>query len=165
MRSPLKRYDPSGDPLLEQFDKELDNLKEDFESAMDDDFNTAMAVGRIFKAMNLLREIFRDLGLMTDGNRKHLARRWFGLFGPSGSISAVLGVFNSTNDEWIVRIAKLIATETDDQLAAIDARVEERNRLRREKKWKEADAVRDALAAEGIVIKDSPEGTTWSRAR
>ncbi len=155
---------PAGDPLLEQFDKELDDLKDDFESAMDDDFNTAMAVGRIFKSMNTLGEILEHPGL-TDANRKHLARRWLGMLGPSGSISAVLGVFNSTKDEWIVRIAKLTATETDDERAAIDARVEERNRLRREKKWKEADAVRDALAAEGIVIKDGPEGTTWSRAR
>jgi len=36
-----------------------------------------------------------------------------------------------------------------------------RETLRREKKWKEADAVRDALAATGIMLKDRPEGTTY----
>jgi cysteinyl-tRNA synthetase len=162
--SAVEAVRPSGDELLEQYDRELDALLADFEAAMDDDFNTAMAVGRIFKSMNMLNDIFRHPGL-TDANRKHLARRWFELVGPTGRISSTLGVFNSTRDEWVGRIARFVKAGDVDERAAIDARVEERNRLRREKKWQEADAVRDALAAEGIVIKDGPEGTTWSRAR
>ncbi len=45
--------------------------------------------------------------------------------------------------------------------AAIDALVEIRSELRREKRWALADRLRDALQAAGIVIEDTPEGTRW----
>ena len=41
--------------------------------------------------------------------------------------------------------------------------IEKRNEMRRTKRWKEADEIRDQLLAMGVVIKDGPTGTTWKK--
>ncbi|MCK5197373.1 MAG: cysteine--tRNA ligase, partial [Spirochaetales bacterium] len=46
-----------------------------------------------------------------------------------------------------------------DSMFLLDAR----NTARKEKDWKRADELRDELLARGIVIKDTPNGTVWSR--
>jgi cysteinyl-tRNA synthetase len=43
----------------------------------------------------------------------------------------------------------------------IETAIEARTQARQRKDWKEADAIRDRLAAQGIVLKDGPDGTTW----
>ncbi len=48
--------------------------------------------------------------------------------------------------------------------AEIAALVEQRKSLRTERKFAEADAIRDELAAKGIVLEDRGDGTTWRRA-
>ncbi len=51
----------------------------------------------------------------------------------------------------------------DDDTARYDALVAERDAAKAAKDWARADAIRDELKADGIVLKDSPDGTTWSR--
>jgi cysteinyl-tRNA synthetase len=41
--------------------------------------------------------------------------------------------------------------------------IEERNEMRRTRRWKEADEIRDRLLDMGIVIQDGPTGTTWKK--
>jgi cysteinyl-tRNA synthetase len=43
----------------------------------------------------------------------------------------------------------------------IEAAIEARAQARQRKDWGEADAIRDRLAAQGIILKDGPSGTTW----
>ena len=45
--------------------------------------------------------------------------------------------------------------------AEIERLIAERNAARAAKNWAEADRIRDALAARGIILKDGPQGTTW----
>jgi cysteinyl-tRNA synthetase len=43
----------------------------------------------------------------------------------------------------------------------VEALLTLRERLRAQKKWEEADAVRDCLAQAGIAVEDTPEGVRW----
>jgi cysteinyl-tRNA synthetase len=45
----------------------------------------------------------------------------------------------------------------------VEERIEARARARAERKWSEADAVRDELAAAGIILEDSAAGTRWKK--
>jgi cysteinyl-tRNA synthetase len=51
------------------------------------------------------------------------------------------------------------------EVASIDALVAQRTEARNRKDWKESDRIRDELAAMGVVLKDSKDGTTWEIAR
>ncbi len=57
------------------------------------------------------------------------------------------------------------AEEVDDELTAfVEGKIEERAEAKKAKDYAKADAIREELAAKGIVIKDTREGTVWSRA-
>jgi cysteinyl-tRNA synthetase len=61
--------------------------------------------------------------------------------------------------------AMLRAQRSDLDESAVQARIDARNAARKEKNFKEADRIRDELAAMGVVLKDSKDGTTWEIAR
>ena len=60
----------------------------------------------------------------------------------------------------LLGVSPVRAAESD---PAIDALVAARTAARAAKNWAESDRIRDALAAEGIVLEDGPGGTTWRR--
>ncbi len=71
--------------------------------------------------------------------------------------AALLGLLPLTAEEW----EAATAPEVDVDEAEIERLIAERNAARAAKNWAEADRIRDALAARGIILKDGPQGTTW----
>ncbi|HTW50634.1 MAG TPA: cysteine--tRNA ligase, partial [Stellaceae bacterium] len=67
----------------------------------------------------------------------------------------ILGLLEKSPDEW------LRGEEIDG--GAIDERVASRAQARKERRFAEADRIRDELAADGIILEDGPGGTTWRR--
>ena len=116
----------------------MGGVAEAFALAMNDDLNTAGAIGVVNSWLgDAQRPTRADAALL---------REFDGVLGLLGlnAIEAVSGA--------------------DDALAAqVDALIERRAAARAAKDWSEADAVRDELAALGVEIKDGPEGTTWTR--
>jgi cysteinyl-tRNA synthetase len=74
---------------------------------------------------------------------------------------AFLGVLTFTKREALENHPRRRLVDADKVNALIDAR----NAARRAKNFKEADRIRDELAAIGVVVKDSKEGSTWELAR
>ena len=118
----------------------IDTMKADFEREMDDDLNIAPALAHLFE---FIRQVYKlDVGA-ADARRCADAVR---------EIDAVLGVLT---DE---------GAEGGDALdAEIEALIEERQQARAERDYARADAIRDDLAARGIILKDTPEGVRWER--
>ncbi|MBM3956628.1 MAG: class I tRNA ligase family protein, partial [Gemmatimonadetes bacterium] len=113
----------------------------DFIHAMDDDLNTPAALAGLF---DLARDInrSRDAGLSVADAQATLRR--------------LAGVLGLTLAEPLPKAGALSEDE-------IDALILERAALRARKRFDEADAIRARLAAQGVLLRDSPEGTTWSR--
>ena len=118
-----------------------------FEAAMDDDFNTPLALSVLF---DLARQINRDreAHASTAARRARLLRR---LAAPLGLLQQ--DALAALQGEW---------SEADRQ--AIEAMVEARSAARARRDWAEADRLRDALAAQGIELEDGGEVTRWRRA-
>ncbi|MDP1910751.1 MAG: hypothetical protein Q8K85_20820, partial [Hyphomicrobium sp.] len=88
----------------------------------------------------------------------------------------LLGLLHSTEEEWRkgkVFPAVLTASATLGVTVHatvvrgepfINARIAERNKAKAQRKFAESDRIRDELKAEGILLEDGPEGTTWRRA-
>jgi len=60
-----------------------------------------------------------------------------------------------------LRLAEKSAAAGQEAAPFIDLLVAVRARLRQAKQWQLADFIRDELAARGVVLEDSPQGTTW----
>jgi cysteinyl-tRNA synthetase len=73
----------------------------------------------------------------------------------------LLGLLGKTKRQYLESNPKAVTVNT----AVVDALIADRTAARARKDFKESDRIRDELAAMGVVIKDSKEGTTWEVAR
>ena len=73
----------------------------------------------------------------------------------------LLGLLGNTRKQYLASNPKAIVVNRE----AVDALIADRTAARARKDFKESDRIRDELAAMGVVIKDSKEGTTWEVAR
>ncbi|MFS4516845.1 cysteine--tRNA ligase [Delftia tsuruhatensis] len=112
-----------------------------FKAAMDEDFGTPEAVAVLFE---LAAEVNRSKSAETAGLLKALA----------GCLCLLQGDPQ----------AFLQAGAADVDAAAIEAQIAARAAAKAAKDWAEADRIRKALLEQGIVLKDSPAGTTWEAA-
>jgi cysteinyl-tRNA synthetase len=132
----------------------LEELEERFREAMDDDFNTAQAIGHLFEGVRALNRLLAAdhaalHGVIADG-RATLLR-----------LGGVLGLFHSVPAEWLNRQIRRRLTESGLDEAVIAARIAERLAARKERNFARADQIRDELAAQGVLLLDGPEGTGW----
>ncbi len=139
----------------------IDRVYEAFRQAMDDDFNTPMAIAELQKLRSDANK-FLEKGLSTEGRRR--AREAF------QSIGNTLGLFQL--DQWQFNLA---VTPHPGSLSIsgrapslineeIEGKLVERNEARKQKDFKKADEIRQFLASHGIVIEDKPDGTSrWKR--
>ncbi|MBN2232150.1 MAG: cysteine--tRNA ligase [Deltaproteobacteria bacterium] len=126
---------------------------EAFTTAMDDDFNTAQAVAVLFDAA-------REINRFCDRQPPEEADRQAALTGFL-RLAGVLGIVQHKPAAFFRRehdSAEITAAEIEEFIAR-------RRRARTEKNWAEADRIRDHLAACGVILKDSPQGTDWQRKR
>ncbi len=128
----------------------------DFESAMDDDFNSARALGNLFESVRLLNSFLQ----VPEEERREEAAPVLTLFRENlAKIAAVLGLFNQ-------QPADVLQGKGDLDAPSIEARIVQRNEARARKDWAEADRIRNELEEEGILLKDRPGGgTDWEKAR
>ena len=134
-------------------EERLTAWREDFIQAMDDDFNSAAAVAVLFEAA-------KESNRWLDEARAQAASaaRIAELLRELGG---VLGLFAVAPAEFLQGAGG--AGELSE--AEIEALIAERSAARAAKDWAAADRVRDQLAAAGIILKDSPDGTRWQRKR
>lgn len=114
-----------------------------FTQAMDDDFNTPEALAVMFE---MAREINRH---------RNDAARAGALAYELVRLGNVLGLLERSPEDFLQGAQPGLDDED------IARQIEARNAARRARDFAEADRIRDALAAQGIILKDSREGTTW----
>jgi cysteinyl-tRNA synthetase len=129
--------DVEGDKNYDELVKET---RDKFIEAMDDNFNTADALGVIFDYVRKVNDLIRKGDVDKKGAGKMLT-----LFSEFGNI---LGVD-------FVKERGVQLTSEQQQL------IKEREEARASKNWKLADEIRDKLKGQGIILEDSSAGTVW----
>jgi cysteinyl-tRNA synthetase len=116
-----------------------------FYQAMDDDFNTALAISVLFDMAHEINR-WRNESQLSKAQAlalelKHLAN--------------IMGLLQENPHSF------LQGEKSEMDTKYIEALIDARNEARAAKQWQEADRIRDELMAQGIFIEDSPTGTTW----
>lgn len=122
---------------------------ERFKAAMDDDFNTPAALAVLF-----------DLAKTINTAKDEVEAS--GLAGRLVELGGILGILYQDPVKFLQSGAA--ASGADDEVAKIEALIEQRKQARANKDYAAADAARNELTAMGIVLEDGPNGTTWRRA-
>ena len=121
---------------------ELEKFKVQFETAMDDDFNTADAIAAIYELVRFSNKQIKD------GVSRELASK----------ISDMLSLLCD-----VLGIAQSQEEAVDQDAAEIEALIARRGEAKKNKDFAAADAIRDQLTAMGITIKDTRQGVQWFR--
>jgi cysteinyl-tRNA synthetase len=132
-----------------------DNHKPDdrFVDALCDDLNTPLAISRLHQ----LAKPASVVGSVP----LHASRDPIVDASELKSSGQIIGLFQSSAADWVAR--KVEAAQID--VSKVTALIEQRETARKAKNFAESDRIRDELAAMGVVLKDSKEGTTWEIAR
>jgi cysteinyl-tRNA synthetase len=117
-------------------------------AALEDDVNTPEAIADLF-------------GLVKEVNKATETARKRALAEQLRAGAWLLGLLTQDPASWFGTGA---ASGSGDD-AEIDSLVKQRDALKRQRNFKEADRIRDQLTARGIVIEDTPQGARWRRGR
>jgi cysteinyl-tRNA synthetase len=134
--------------------KRAEGFTNQFAEAMDDDFNTAVAIAALF-------ELGHDLNRILQNPSPHalqILHKGREAFAEAGE---VLGIFLEDPRAFLEaererKTEKLTLTQKE-----IEGLITEREEARNKKNWARADEIRDQLASQGIVLEDTSKGTTW----
>jgi len=118
------------------------DYSERFHAAMDDDFNTPEAIGVLF---DLVREVNK-----TEGEKK------LALGAQLRELGAILGCLQLPPEEFL-------QSGGDVDVDYIESMIQKRIDAKKAKDFATADSVRDELLAQGITLRDGPEGTSWTQ--
>ena len=121
-------------------DDEIEEIKNKFIEAMDDDFNTSLAISYIYEASKLANK--------TDDKNK---------------LKGIVDFFNDMVEPILGLSFKEETAEDSKEAELIELIIALRKQARDEKRYDLSDEIRDKLSAIGITLKDSREGTTYEK--
>lgn len=118
-------------------------VSEAFAAAMNDDFNTPEALAALFDVSRKINKSLDAGGVAIDA-------------GAFYTMAGLLGIVQQDAEGWF--------KSGDIDAERIEGLIAERNQARKDRNFSRADAIRDELAAEGIVLEDGATGTNWKKA-
>ncbi len=136
------------------FEELLGKFRGRVAEAMDDDFNTALAIGHVFELIRALNK-YMD-GKPSGAKAMALVKKAEELLKEAGSI---LNIFSRVPEEWNKALMRFKCQNVTE--AFIISKIEERQKARENKDWAAADAIRKELEDRRVVLEDKKEGTSW----
>ncbi len=124
-------------------DQKVEDLKAKVYEAMNDDFNTPIAISHLFEAVKWINSVFDGKASITEEDRESLEELM------STFLFGIFGLKESSDDS---------SNISDDLIRLI---LELRKEAKDNKDYATSDKIRDRLSEIGIVVKDSKEGTTF----
>jgi cysteinyl-tRNA synthetase len=158
MREFLQKAKWSKAQLPEDIGSELKSLEEKWDAAMEDDLNTAAALGYVFSAVRLAGRVAEDKAMRKSEGARDL---WQRILDDLAGWDEVLGVFHRDPDQFLAELRDTRASRKGIDIAAVQAKLDERLEARKNKDFARSDALRDELAALGADVKDTPAGQVW----
>jgi len=119
---------------------EIEDIKNKFILAMDDDFNTPQAMAAAFDLVNTANKNIADPGFAVAA--KNTLKELLDILGISLEINKAAGIIRDPE---------------------IKEKIDQRNAARKNKDYALSDKIRIELEEQGVILEDTKEGTTWRR--
>ncbi len=126
---------------------EMEDVKKKFIEAMDDDFNMPQGLASIFELVSITNKNIDDLNFV---------------FNSKNTINELLDIFGISLLKLLEGV-DLDATHEMYEITWVQNKIDERLKLRKEKKFEGADKIRKELEKKDIILEDTKDGTTWRR--
>ncbi|MCL6639695.1 MAG: cysteine--tRNA ligase, partial [Firmicutes bacterium] len=138
----------------------LASLRRSFETAMDDDLNSALAIGVLFELARETNTAVGSLGPAAAPADRRALEEALALF---KAFNGVLGIFKEDG-----RTGDLLLDGADGDHSGlveglINLLIEVRQEARKKKDWASADRIRDGLKGLNIILEDTPRGVRWKK--
>jgi cysteinyl-tRNA synthetase len=133
-------------------------LEARFREAMDDDFNSALAIGHLFEGVRAINRLIGEKKFRKNAAKVAEVRD---LHRTVQKLGGVLGLFGSDPQRWLEQFKMAGLRNLDLSAEQIEVLIEERLQARNNKDFARSDEIRDELDRRGILLLDSREGTSW----
>ncbi|MBO4684623.1 MAG: cysteine--tRNA ligase [Desulfovibrio sp.] len=147
--------------LPEDLQKDWDGLGPAFEAALDDDLNTAQALGHAFSMVRTVNRVLEDKALKAGEGAKALLESFLER---ARAIADMTGLFGQDPDAFLEALRSRRCQRAGIDQAEVAKVIAERAEARKAKDFARSDELRDKLLAMGVQVRDTPEGQTWDLA-
>lgn len=138
---------------------EITELKANFMQALEDDCNSAAAIGHIFAMVRFINRILDDSSLKNKEGTRDILKD---MLEQKEIWHKILGLFNAKPDEILLSLRSLHVKRLGLDIEKIESLILKRQEARAQKNFAESDTIRDELNTLGIAVKDTPNGQVWN---
>jgi cysteinyl-tRNA synthetase len=158
MEEALARAKWTPTALPKEYAEEMSAIEDSWDSSMEDDLNTAGALGQVFTAVRLARRAMEDKAMRKSQGAREL---WERILADLQGWGAILGVFQQDAVHFLADLRSIRARRKEIDPAAVERLLEERAQARRDKDFSRSDAIREELQRMSVEVKDTPAGQEW----
>ncbi|WP_419782060.1 cysteine--tRNA ligase [Maridesulfovibrio sp.] len=145
--------------LPEEVLAEIEEAEKGWTEAMEDDMNTAAAMGHIFTLIRLAGRIAEEKAWRkSEGGRD----AWTRILEDMKKWGEVLGIFTRDPKEFLEELKLNMLNRKGIEASKVEELVAARQEARKNKDFARSDEIRDELIELGIEVKDTPQGAVWS---
>lgn len=144
--------------LPQDLQQELEQSSRLWENSLADDLNTAAALGHVFNLCRLGNRILEDKALSrTQG----AGQAYQMILENLSALSEILGVLDLPSRDFLYSLRGMQVARRGIDASRIEELLEQRQQARKKKEFALADSIRDEIAALGVQVQDTPQGTVW----
>ncbi len=144
--------------LPAEFAEELDRAEEGFIRAMEDDLNTAGALGHVFTLVRLANRIMEEKNWKKSEQARDIFKR---ILDDLSCWGEILGIFTRNSKTLLTELRTMRAKHRGIDETAVVELMNQRAQARKDKDFARADEIRAELSAMEVTIQDTPQGATW----
>lgn len=153
----IENYLAANTEMKEVANEVADNIEAKFREAMDDDFNTPVAVANLFSDFKYVNNLLKDNKVPADEKAYILNKIKTQIV----KLYNILGIFYAETDALLADLKNKYINKLGLSVEEIEQKIADRASAKQEKNYALADEIRAELDAKGIILNDSKEGTTW----
>ncbi len=158
LETELARSKWGGGPFPEEPGKELAELQEQWLVSMNDDVNTAAALGHVFGVVRLANRLMEEKSL----RKNQAARELFSAIIQDLIVwGGVLGVFTQESKKFLAMLRDRKAARAGIDQQVVEDLVQRRQEARKNKDFELSDTLRQELLTMAVEVQDTPDGPVW----